>query len=217
MSNRPAPPVRILMTGFGPFPGVPENASEWIVLRASRLPLPPRIALFTRIIPVTWANAREAVRKAAAETQPHAILHFGVSRRVTCFEVETRAFNFSGPKPDAEGAARPGQPLEIHGERVLEATLAPARLLGALRRGSYPAQLSRDAGRYLCNALFYWSLRDAGVQGPLTAFIHLPVFDASSRKPSLSPDEAVSGAHSLVRAAAEAVLLKSASLNRKRG
>ncbi len=217
MSTKPAVPVRILMTGFGPFPGVPANASERIVLRAAELPLPPRIALFTGIIPVSWADARDAVREAVAETQPHAILHFGVSRRVTCFEVETRAFNLSGPKPDAAGAIRPGEPLDMHGERALEATLAPARLIGALRRGGHPARISRDAGRYLCNAVLYWSLRDAGAGAPLTAFVHLPVFDASNVKPRLSLEAAVSGARSLVLAAAEAVVLAGGSGNSKRG
>jgi pyroglutamyl-peptidase len=206
MRNRPAPPVRILVTGFGPFPGVPNNASAPIVAELAKSAAMPGIEVMTEIIPVLWPYARGVARDVIARAKPHAILHFGVSKRLTGFEIETRAFNLSGPKEDCAGGVRPCTPLDISGERMLEATLPPAILLHALRREGLPAQISRDAGRYLCNALFYWSLADAGADGPLVSFVHMPACNAGIL-PRLTPKEAAAGAQVLVRAAAQAVLL----------
>ena len=212
MRNSPAPPVRILVTGFGPFPGVPNNASAPVVAELARSAAKPGIELMTEIIPVMWDYARGVARAAVARAKPHAILHFGVSKRLTGFEIETRAFNLSGPKEDCAGGIRPRTPLDISGKRVLEATLPPAILLQALRREGLPAQISRNAGRYLCNALFYWSLADAGSGGPLVSFIHMPAFSAGIL-PRLTPKEAAAGAQVLIRAAAQAVLLANGSGN----
>jgi pyroglutamyl-peptidase len=215
MSNRPAPPVRVLVTGFGPFPGVPDNASAPIVAALAKSAANPGIELMTEIIPVLWPYARGVARDAIARAKPHAILHFGVSKRLTGFEIETRAFNLSGPKEDCAGATRPCTPLDISGKRMLEATLPPDILLRALRRERLPAQISRNPGRYLCNALFYWSLADAGAGGPLVSLIHMPAFSAGIL-PRLTPKQAAAGAQVLVRAAAQAVLLARGSGNGRR-
>jgi pyroglutamyl-peptidase len=217
MRNRPARPVRILVTGFGPFPGVPDNASAPIVAALARSAAAPGVELTTEIIPVLWAYARGVARDAIARAKPHAILHFGVAKELTGFEIETRALNLGGPKEDCAGAVRPCTPLDISGKRMLDATLPAAILLHALRQEGLPAQISRNAGRYLCNALFYWSLADARPGGPLVSFIHMPAFSAEVL-PRLTPKEAAAGARVLVRAAAQAVLLAKESANgRHRG
>jgi pyroglutamyl-peptidase len=204
MSSRTA--VRVLVTGFGPFPGVPYNASAALVTALALSPPAPGIELFAEIIPVIWADARQAAREAIARARPDAVLHFGVSKRARGFEIETRAFNLSGPKKDHAGLARPARQLERAGTPVLFATLPPAILLRVLRRNGYPAQLSRSVGRYLCNAIFYWSLLERWPNAPLTGFIHMPALGLEeSVRPCLNLTSAVEGAHVLVRASAQAV------------
>ncbi len=199
-------PVRVLVTGFGPFPGVSHNASASVALRLARSAAKPGIEIATAIIPVVWANARAAAREAAARFQPHAILHFGVSKQAAGFEVEMQAFNLSGPKEDHAGVMRPEKPLVRAGKPVLVSTMPARDLVEALAKDGFPAALSADAGRYLCNALFYWSLYDAEA-GRLVSFIHLPAFGAEGAvEPRLTMEEAVDGARILVRASAEAVL-----------
>jgi pyroglutamyl-peptidase len=200
-------PLRVLVTGFGPFPGVEQNASASVV-RALALSGPPAgIELFAEVIPVEWTEARAAARRAIATAQPHAILHFGVAKRATGFEIETRAVNMSGPKQDRAGVARPGRRLAHSGAPILQPALPPATLLRALRLAGFPAQLSRNAGRYLCNALYYWSLTDAAATGALVSFIHLPAIGIEpAPKTCLTLEEAAAAAHVLVRACAQAVL-----------
>jgi pyroglutamyl-peptidase len=199
--------VRVLVTGFGPFPGIERNASEALVLSVGRSEAPPRLDVATAIIPVAWAEARSFARRAIAGFEPHAVLHFGVSKRAATFEIETRAFNRSGPKEDAAGVVRPAAPLIHAGRPVFKSSLPPLALLRALRASGYPAELSRDAGRYLCNAVFYWSLADGEAHGRLVSFIHMPALGAAAEvRPRLTMDEAVDAARILVRASAEAVL-----------
>ncbi|MGO8954512.1 MAG: pyroglutamyl-peptidase I [Rhodomicrobium sp.] len=218
MISRAVPSVRVLVTGFGPFPGTPENASAAMMKALARSPAAPGIELFTGIVPVVWADARSVAREAAAEVRPHAILHFGVSKRASGFEIETRAVNMSGPRQDHAGYVRPGKPLDLSGQRILHATMPPYALLMALRQSGFPAQLSRNAGRYLCNALFYWSLADARADGALVSFIHMPALgmDAGVR-PLMTLEGAAAGALVLIRASAQAVLLAKRGGNGNRG
>jgi pyroglutamyl-peptidase len=199
--------VRVLVTGFGPFPGIPYNASASVTLALKGSPVTPGVDVATAIIPVVWATARGVVRKAVACFRPHAVLHFGVSKRSSGFEIETRAFNLSGRKEDQAGAVRRANALVRAGKPVLNSTLPPLDLLRALRKGGIPVALSEDAGRYLCNALFYWSLHDGESDGPLVSFVHMPAFGTGTDvQPRLTIEEAVAGARILVRASAEAVL-----------
>jgi pyroglutamyl-peptidase len=207
MINASDQSVRVLVTGFGPFPAIPHNASASLVLALANSAAAPGLEIATAIIPVVWASARAAARQAVVRFQPHAVLHFGVSKRAFGFEIETRAFNMSGPREDHAGVVGPEKPLVQAGKPVLMPTLPPLDLLRALRAESLPATLSEDAGRYLCNALFYWSLYDGGPDGRLISFVHMPALGAEAEvEPRLTMEEAAAGARILVRASAEAVL-----------
>ena len=207
MSNASDLSVRVLVTGFGPFPSIPHNASASLALAFANSPAAPGLEIATAIIPVIWASARSAAREAVARFQPDAILHFGVSKRAFGFEIETRAFNMSGPREDHAGVVPPEKPLIQRGKPVLMSTLPPLDLLRALTADGFPASLSEDAGRYLCNALFYWSLYDGETDGRLVSFVHMPALGGEPEvEPRLTMEEAVAGARIIVRASAEAML-----------
>lgn len=207
MSFATNPAIRVLVTGFGPFPGIPSNASASVARALETSTSLPDLSLGVEIIPVLWGGARAMLCEAVARVMPHAILHFGVSKRASAFEIETRACNITGSKKDHAGVIPPETSLDPAGKLFLTATLPPYFLLDALTRDGFPAAISHDAGRYLCNALFYWSLCDAKAEGRLVSFVHMPAFGAEAEQPPrLTMDEAVAGARILVRAAAEAVL-----------
>lgn len=206
--GEPPRPVRVLVTGFGPFPGVPYNASAALVEALREGGPEPGVSLATAIVPVLWEKAIATAQAAIAEHRPDAILHFGVSKRASGFVIETRAHNFSGPKKDHAGEAR-GAGVLMPGRSAIEvATLPTQMLLAALKAAGYPATISKNAGRYLCNALFYSSLSLASGKGaPLVGFIHLPALGAETKvAPRLGMDDIVDGARILVRSCAEAVV-----------
>ncbi len=200
-------PVRVLATGFGPFPGVDVNASAQLVEALACSPAVPGIQITTAVLPVVWAEARAVLDITLARHKPHAVIHLGVSQRAPCFEVETRAFNKSGLKADHLGRVRAPIDLLPGGPAVLTATLPPTALLGALSRHGYPAKLSKFAGLYLCNAVLYWSLTFTRHGDPLVGFVHIPAFGVPLQiQPRLALKDAVQGTRILVRAAASAVI-----------
>ncbi len=167
--------MRVLLTGFGPFPGVPFNPSAVLVkaLARRRRPALAEIARTTHIFATTYETVDRDLPKLFAQ-KPDIILMFGLagSRRHVC--IETRARNaVSLLYPDASGR-RPQRGVIVRGGQVLQGRAPFAELLGALRGSAIPARLSRDAGRYLCNYAYWRALDRAGNEHRLIQFVHIP-------------------------------------------
>jgi pyroglutamyl-peptidase len=167
----------VLITGFGPFPGVPVNATMRLVpelaARATRAFAGIRIA--TAILPTEWLAAPQRLDQLLGEVRPDLALHFGVSGRARGFEVEMRACNRCATSPDASGALPPAATVRDGDAVQLRAGLPVQYLVARLRRRGIPAFVSRDAGDYLCNATLYHSLtRAREATGRRVGFIHVP-------------------------------------------
>ena len=73
----------VLVTGFGPFPGVPVNATM-LLLPALSLPatkLFPDVHFVLEVLPTEWSAGPRRLERLLAETTPDLALHFGVSSR----------------------------------------------------------------------------------------------------------------------------------------
>ncbi len=169
---------KVLLTGFGPFPGVPNNVSgsfaQTLAQEARRC---YRQADFeAACLPTVWHEAPLQLEHLYYVHQPSIALHFGVSHLAKSIVVETTAKNATG-RPDALGVSPVQEHLLPGGRHALSATVPVGRLVARLRNAGVPATVSHDAGAYLCNALLYHSielmrvLRADGQCG----FIHLPV------------------------------------------
>lgn len=173
--------TRILITGFGPFPGQPRNASSLLVeaIAAKAPRLLPGFDVHAATLPTEWLAAPQRLDKLTLELQPAVSVHFGVSHRARGFVVETRARNVRDDVFDACGAVPDAPCIAESGPQELAATLPTGLIVERLRRRGIPVQMSRDAGGYLCNALLYHSLhasRPPGRAGlsPRRGFIHIP-------------------------------------------
>ncbi len=197
--------MRVVLAGFGPFPGAPFNPSAVLVeiLSRRRRPAFAGIELTTHIFATAYAAVDRDLPKLFA-TKPDIMLIFGLAghRRELC--IETRARNaVSVLFPDASGY-RPKSGLIAPTERQSRRGNAPfARLLGAVRPVGIPARLSRDAGRYLCNYAYWRALERRRDGGPLIQFIHIPPVRLNSRRrrskrPSLSLPPLVAAAEALL-------------------
>lgn len=169
----------ILLTGFGPFPGVPVNAS-WAVVQA----LAPRAArafpgfhVRHEMLSTEWYGGTQRIVALLEETRPVLAVHFGVSSRASGFVLEARGVNERSAVEDACGhTPERGDCLMGDGPESLDASLPLALIAHRLRAKGLPVKHSRDAGRYLCNAALYHSLDTGRRQGwPMrSGFIHLP-------------------------------------------
>ena len=174
-------PIRrpvILITGFGPFPGVPENATTRLVpeLQERAKRAIPGHRVVAEILPTEWRAAPLRVEALVGRHKPVATVHFGVSSRAEGFVIETRGHNTAEDLADACGERPASECIIDDGPKVLASTFPARLILARLRRRGLPAALSRDAGRYLCNAVLYRALAlgHGGASPHSSGFIHLP-------------------------------------------
>ena len=176
MSDR----LRILITGFGPFPGAPFNPTGPLVARLLRLRRPALddVERFGHIFPVTYRNVDRELPELLASWRPHALLMFGLATRTAHVRIETRARNaVTLLWPDA-GRTRPRKGSISGGIDALMFGPHTAKLLRAAMETGIDARASRNAGSYLCNYLSWRAIeathRDDGPG--LAAFVHIPLF-----------------------------------------
>jgi pyroglutamyl-peptidase len=175
-----ANPLRVLITGFGPFPGAPFNPTQQLVARLAKLRRPAfdGVERASHIFNVTYGDVDRDLPRLLAEHRPDVLLMFGLAARTPHVRIETRARNaITTIWPDA-GHTRIGLgKIAAGGTDALTFGPHTARLLRAALQTSVLAKSSRDAGRYLCNYLC-WRAIEASMalsQPPLTAFIHVPL------------------------------------------
>lgn len=168
---------RVLLTGFGPFPGVPTNPSGWLAeTLAERLSSPDlRGRIHARILPTEWEAA--ALLPRLCETlQPHVMIHFGVCEHAKTFRIEHSAHNHAAPRADARGALPASPVISAEGAARLDTAFPTGALARHLKTSGVAAVTSHSAGHYLCNFLYYhsldWALRQPAP--PLVLFVHIP-------------------------------------------
>ena len=168
--------MRVLLIGFGPFPGAPLNPSALLVksLARRRRPAFAEIVRTSHVFTTTYAAVDRDLAK-LRDPGADIVVMFGLAGRRRHLCIETRARNaVSLLFPDASGF-RPKRGVIAPGEPAALRGAAPfARLLGAVRSSAVPARLSRDAGRYLCNYAYWRALEQARDGRPLVQFIHIP-------------------------------------------
>jgi pyroglutamyl-peptidase len=171
--------LRILITGFGPFPGAPFNPTMPLVKRLTQLRRQAlgNVDLIGHIFHVTYATVDRELPALIAQRRPHALLMFGLADRTAHVRVETRARNaVTTLFPDADRTrARKGS--IVSGANALIFGPHTAKLLRAAVGTGIDARASRDAGSYLCNYLSWRAIEAAGKDnGPaLAAFVHIPL------------------------------------------
>ncbi len=168
-------PRTLLVCGFGPFPGMPANPSGRLAQRLGRLRRPALAdyALVVDLLPTTWAAVAQVPAR-IARLRPDAVLMLGVAGRRRRVCVERQAVNAAADAPDAQRRHPAGRTVLPGAPRLLRTRADGVRLRAALHR--VPATLSRDAGRYLCNALYLHVLAAQAAAGDAApaVFVHLP-------------------------------------------
>jgi pyroglutamyl-peptidase len=214
-------PLRILITGFGPFPGAPFNPTMALVPRLVRLRRPAfgDIERHGHIFPVTYRAVDRELPELLERHRPHALLMFGLASRTPFIRIETRARNaVTTLWPDADhtsvrkGSIAPDADAARFGPHT-------GKLLRAALATGVDVRASRDAGSYLCNYLSWRAIeavagRTETSQGPrLAAFVHVPPVarDGDARRGNtasrITPDQLVD--------TGEAILLEMVKLTRQ--
>lgn len=165
---------RILVTGFGPFPGAPVNPTERLIgeLSGHASTAGARLA----VLPVDYEAAPARLAALAADGPPDIAIHFGLSAGASGFTLERRARNeIARSRPDNAGR-QPAAARIRDGAPDLDTSLPVDEIHAALAARGLPVAWSDDAGGYLCNYVFYLSRGHLcpGLVPDMAGFIHVP-------------------------------------------
>jgi len=160
--------TRVLVTGFEPFGENAVNPTQFLAEELGGV-----------VLPVSYARAAAALREAIAATDPDVVLCFGLAEKRDRITVERYAHNMDeGSTTDNDASSGTGAEIEPGAPLALASTLPVDVLVAALTHAGIPAEVSRDAGGFLCNHVFYVLLR-SGCRG---GFIHVPPLEVLPRE-----------------------------------
>ncbi len=167
---------RLLVTGFGPFPGAPENPTAGLVKALADVSAAAfgAGAFHAAVLRTEYRWSWAELERLAADFAPDIVVHFGLSDGIEAIHLECVGRNVvDTAKPDACGHAPSSALLVDDGPEMLASTFPADAILAALREAGIAAALSDDAGDYVCNATLYRSLH-AAPSTRRVGFVHVP-------------------------------------------
>lgn len=188
--------MTVHVTGFKKFHGVAENPTEKIVSNLKSFMeekgLPKNLVLGScKVLETAGQGALGSLYKvlesaiADRENGPSSpgqiiLVHFGVNSGATRFALENQAVNEATFRCPDELGWKPQRvqivPSDGSISRTRETTLPVKELSKSLRKGGYDVIPSDDAGRFVCNYVYYHSLRFAEQHSVKSLFVHVPLF-----------------------------------------
>ena len=204
--SRAAP--TILVTGFEPFGGDTVNASWEAAQKLEGWRHGDTVAV-ARLLPCAYDASVKKLVTAIETVRPDALLMTGQAARRAVLCVERFAHNLDdATAPDNDGALRRALRISRAAPEWLEAK-APVRTIArAIKEAGIPARVSRDAGGFVCNHLYFGALQYLSEKRSAipAVFVHLPVTPEQAPRGAnekrLTPTEASDA----LRAAAAAML-----------
>jgi pyroglutamyl-peptidase len=175
-----------LITGFGRFPGAAFNPSGPIARTLGRIRRPALsgLQLVSHVFPTSYAAVDRDLPLLLKQHRPDIVLMFGLAARSKNMRIEILARNALSRFPDAERVS-PAARRIVRGAAPMKARAPIRRMLRAARQSQKTSTLSRNAGGYLCNYLYWRALEAAALPGgpALVAFVHVP----STLRPGTRP------------------------------
>ncbi|TKY52338.1 Pyrrolidone-carboxylate peptidase [Spatholobus suberectus] len=192
----PAAATTVHVTGFKKFHGVSENPTETIVnnlteyLKKKGLPKGLVIGSCSiletagqgALVPLYQTLQSAITSKDSESSSSNRIiwLHFGVNSGATRLAIERQAVNEATFRCPDEMGWKPQKvpivPPDGAITRIRETTLPVEEFTKALAKKGYDVMTSDDAGRFVCNYVYYHSLRFAEQNGTKSLFVHVPLF-----------------------------------------
>lgn len=196
MGSEGPPAVTIHVTGFKKFHGVAENPTETIVTNlkeyVNKKGLPEGVILGSCSIletagQGTLVNLYQKLQSAlnpkgseSSNTNRIIWVHFGVNSGATKFTIEHQAVNEATFRCPDEMGWKPHRvpiiPADGGISRTRETLLPVDEITKALSKMGYEVTTSDDAGRFVCNYVYYHSLRFAEQNRTKSLFVHVPLF-----------------------------------------
>ena len=117
--------VRLLVTGFTPFPGAPVNPTEHLIRHFEDNPplCNQDVEMRFAVLPVDYDQAIPALDAVSGDFDPHVAVHFGLADEARGFRLERLARNaIAARQPDNAGSRPPNAAIDPAG-RDMPSTL----------------------------------------------------------------------------------------------
>src|SRR5262245_40084271 len=99
--------TKVLITGFGSFPGAPFNPTEPLVAELGRCRFPASVRRVAHVFRVSYETIDRELPALIKDENPDALIMFGLAARSRHLRVETRARNGLNRMLRDAGGARP--------------------------------------------------------------------------------------------------------------
>ncbi|KAI8914400.1 hypothetical protein EDD86DRAFT_244605 [Gorgonomyces haynaldii] len=166
--------MSVLVTGFGPFRRTDNNPS-WIAARH----LPDKLyglEIVKEEVLVEYAPVKQQWKQHLLQLQPKMVIHMGLGHPGP-FRIETKACNGPYVIPDVKGQKPTnGTCCDDTDTLVLDTLLDFKTVHEKARQLGIDVELSYDAGKYLCEFIYFTSMECFSQQHLRvpTVFIHMP-------------------------------------------
>eukprot|EP00980_Cylindrotheca_fusiformis_P012424 scaffold3046_cov105-Cylindrotheca_fusiformis.AAC.23 len=193
--------ISFIITGFGPFGDVPNNPSTILVgelkdylIATGNEELAARIEQ-TLVLETSAQDVRKAVDEMATTKTSNkkkiVYLHLGVNYKGTGFKLEQCAYNDATFRiPDQQGYKPEKtvilEDLDLAARCDTTLDLAAVAEKQAMNHSSIETELSTDPGRFVCNYLYCYSLKNLQSELSTCMFLHVPPFEKIAKEAQLA-------------------------------
>jgi pyroglutamyl-peptidase len=165
---------RLLVTGFDIFGRLQLNPSAYLV---QSLATKFGNSIDTAVLPTSYADASERSISLIQHQNPRCLLMFGYSARSPGLKLEARAHNRDRARtPDIEQVVRVDNAILDDAPCTYTSTAPVSQLHGRLTDQGIPVVMSRSAGGYVCNHVYFLALHHGQLHGipRVCLFVHVP-------------------------------------------
>ncbi len=184
----------VLVTGFEPFDGSSVNPSELAVAALVGRVVEGR-RIVTRVLPVEFGTAVDAILRAVEAEQPELVICVGEAGGRAEITIERVAINVDDARiPDNAGAQPIDRPVVDAGPVAYWSTLPIKAIVAELTKHGIAAAVSQTAGTFVCNHVFYAVMHALASRSVRAGFIHVPLLpEQATTEPSMELDQIVRG------------------------
>lgn len=193
--------MQLIVTGFEKFADFDYNPSQQAVealpdklsLANGRQAVPVSRLVFKSCCEDSWAEL--SAKLGGQFGTPTVVIMTGLASRRDRISLERFALNIKDYRiPDNQGHQPQDGPIDPNGPEAIRTRLPLPAICERLNDMDHLCEVSNHAGTFLCNEIYYRSLRAGQVSGqPVTSlFVHLPLpeaYDAASRDQPDAPAE----------------------------
>lgn len=198
----------ILITGFEPFGGEAVNASWEAAKRLDGWRL-GELAAVARLLPCAYDASVAAFIDAFETLRPDAVMMTGQAARRSVVSVERFARNWDDAAVlDNHGVKRSEVKIASGAPDRLEAQAPLKAIADAIREKGIRARVSRNAGSFVCNHLYFEALQYLKARNRTTpaVFLHLPATPEQTPPTASATRLSTADAAEALRAAAAALV-----------